>query len=151
MRRAVAATEEWRPPVPRTAASGDPRRTEQGIRFLGYRVFPTHRLLAQENVRRFRRRLQWMRREFAVGHIGFDMIRPRIMSWVGHAQHANTYRLRTDLLRRIRSSGRRPIARLLRGGAFNNPPALVRSALRDALAPANRGTIFGVRPSRTYH
>src|SRR5271166_979146 len=26
---------------------------DQGIRFLSYRVFPTHRLLAQENVRRF--------------------------------------------------------------------------------------------------
>ena len=35
---------------------------EQGIRFLGYRVFPTHRLLAQENVRRFRRRMRWMQR-----------------------------------------------------------------------------------------
>ena len=74
---------------------------EQGIRFLGYRVFPTHRLLAQENVRRFRRRLQRMRLEFAAGRIGFDAIRPRIMSWIGHAQHANTYRLRSDLFRRM--------------------------------------------------
>ena len=73
----------------------------QGIRFLGYRVFPTHRLLAQENVRRFRRRMRWMQREFAAGRIGFDAIRPRIMSWIGHARHANTYRLRTDLFRRM--------------------------------------------------
>ena len=40
---------------------------DQGIRFLGYRVFPTHRLLAQENVRPFRRRMRWMQREFATG------------------------------------------------------------------------------------
>ena len=33
--------------------------------------------------------------------IGLDVIRPRIMSWIGHARHANTYRLRTDLFRRI--------------------------------------------------
>ena len=45
---------------------------EQGIRFLGYRVFPTHRLLAKENVRRFRRRMRWMQREYAAGRIGFD-------------------------------------------------------------------------------
>ncbi len=31
--------------------------TSQGIGFLGFRVFPTHRLLAKENVRDFRRRL----------------------------------------------------------------------------------------------
>jgi RNA-directed DNA polymerase len=72
---------------------------KEGIRFLGYRVFLTHRLLAQENVRRFRRRMRWMQREFARGRIGFDAIRPRIMSWIGHARHANTYRLRTDLRR----------------------------------------------------
>ena len=73
----------------------------QGIRFLGYRVFPTHRLLAKENVRRFRRRMRWMQRAFAKGRIGFDAIRPRIMSWIGHARHANTYRLRTGMFRRM--------------------------------------------------
>ncbi len=31
-----------------------------GIRFLGYRAFPTHRLLPKENVRRFRRRVRQM-------------------------------------------------------------------------------------------
>jgi retron-type reverse transcriptase len=72
-----------------------------GIRFLGFRVFPTHRLLARENVRQFRRRMRRMQREFAAGRIGFDAIRPRIMSWIGHARHANTYRLRADLFRRM--------------------------------------------------
>ena len=62
----------------------------QGIRFLGYRVFPTHRRLAKENVQSFRRRMRWMQREFAAGRIGFDSIRPRVMSWIGHAQHART-------------------------------------------------------------
>jgi retron-type reverse transcriptase len=72
-----------------------------GIRFLGFRVFPTHRLIAKENVRRFRRRMRWMQREYTNSRIGFDAIRPRIMSWIGHARHANTYRLRTDLFRRM--------------------------------------------------
>ena len=42
-----------------------------------------------------------MQRTFAAGQIGFDMFRPRIMSWIGHARNANTYRLRTDLFRRM--------------------------------------------------
>ena len=41
--------------------------------------------------------------------------------------------------------------RLLRGGTFYNPPALVRSAYRYWFAPANRNTDGGFRPSRTYH
>jgi retron-type reverse transcriptase len=72
--------------------------TRDGIRFLGYRVFPTHRLLTQQNVRRFRRRMRWMQRSFAAGHLSLRAVRPRIMSWISHASHANTYRLRADLL-----------------------------------------------------
>ena len=41
--------------------------------------------------------------------------------------------------------------RLLRGGAFNIQPALVRSAFRIRFAPANRYINLGFRPSRTYH
>jgi formylglycine-generating enzyme required for sulfatase activity len=40
--------------------------------------------------------------------------------------------------------------RLLRGGSFSYLPALVRSAFRYRLAPANRGIDIGFRPSRTY-
>jgi retron-type reverse transcriptase len=75
--------------------------TRDGIPFLGFRVFPTHRLLAKENVRRFRRRMRGMHRELAAGRIGLDAIGCRIQSWIGHARHANTYRLRTDLFRRM--------------------------------------------------
>ena len=41
--------------------------------------------------------------------------------------------------------------RLLRGGAFDYQPAVVRSAYRNGLAPSNRITDDGFRPSRTYH
>ena len=41
--------------------------------------------------------------------------------------------------------------RLLRGGAFDDRPASVRSANRNWNAPANRCTYYGFRPSRTYH
>ena len=41
--------------------------------------------------------------------------------------------------------------RLLRGVSFAYPPALVRSANRGGVAPANRSSNNGFRPSRTYH
>jgi hypothetical protein len=42
-----------------------------------------------------------MQRGFAEGRLTLDAIRPRIMSWIGHALHANTYRLRAGLFRRM--------------------------------------------------
>jgi len=41
--------------------------------------------------------------------------------------------------------------RLLRGGAFNIQPAVVRSAFRIRFTPATRYINLGFRPSRTYH
>ena len=41
--------------------------------------------------------------------------------------------------------------RLRRGGTFNDPPAFVRSAIRNRYAPSNRNSNYGFRPSGTYH
>jgi hypothetical protein len=73
----------------------------QGIRFLGYRVSATHRLLAKENVRRFRRRVRRLQRLYATRRISPHELRQRLMSWIGHARQANTYRLRARLFRTI--------------------------------------------------
>lgn len=70
----------------------------EGIRFLGYRVFPSHRLLVKDNVRRFRRRVRKMQDQFARRQIGPADIRQRLMSWCGHARQADTYVLRQRLL-----------------------------------------------------
>ena len=40
--------------------------------------------------------------------------------------------------------------RILRGGTFDDLPAIVRSAFRGGNAPAYRYTDLGFRPSRTY-
>jgi retron-type reverse transcriptase len=68
-----------------------------GIRFLGYRVFPTHRQLPKENVRRFRRRLRQMERAYSGWRLSFEAVQQRLMSWIGHAGQASTYRLRGRL------------------------------------------------------
>lgn len=75
--------------------------TRCGISFLGYRVFPTHRLLAKSNLRRFWKRVRRMQRLFREGRITLPEIRQRIMSWLGHARQANTHRLVRRLLREI--------------------------------------------------
>jgi RNA-directed DNA polymerase len=71
----------------------------QGISFLGYRVFATHRLLARANVWRFRRRLRRLQREHARRTISLDDARRGIVGWIGHAGQADTWKLRRRLFR----------------------------------------------------
>jgi retron-type reverse transcriptase len=58
-----------------------------GWRFLGQRVFRTHRLLAAENVRRFKRRLRHWQAAPP------ENLEQRLASWRGHAEQADTYHL----------------------------------------------------------
>ncbi|NLS96959.1 MAG: RNA-dependent DNA polymerase [Planctomycetaceae bacterium] len=73
----------------------------EGIRFLGYRVFPTHRLLVKDNVRRFRRRARRMQRQYADREVELAAVRQRLMSWAGHARQADTFLLRERLFATI--------------------------------------------------
>ena len=72
-------------------------RVEDGCRFLGFRVFPGRCLLPRENVQRMRRRLRTMQAAFAAGDVDLASIRQRLMSWIGHASHAESELLRADL------------------------------------------------------
>ncbi len=74
---------------------------KEGIRFLGYRVFPTHRSLVKENVWRFLRRVRRMQSEYRDGNTTLPEIKQRLMSWSGHARQADTHRLREYLFARI--------------------------------------------------
>jgi len=69
-----------------------------GISFLGYRVFPSHRLLPKENILRFRKRLRKKSLLYADGLIELEDIRHSISGWLGHANHANSFRARKCLL-----------------------------------------------------
>lgn len=69
-----------------------------GIPFLGYVVFPGYRRLRPQNVRDFRRRLRELQRLYACGELSLERLRCSINGWLGHAMHADTYRLCRSLL-----------------------------------------------------
>ena len=71
---------------------------EQGVPFLGYRVFRTHRRLRRDNVRRFQRRARRLTEAYRSGRVDVDRVGRSVRSWVAHASHANTYGLRRKLL-----------------------------------------------------
>jgi retron-type reverse transcriptase len=66
----------------------------QGIDFLGYRIWPNHRLLRKRSIKKFRRLLKVFTAKYASGKLSFKEIDNSVQSWVGHAKHADTYRLR---------------------------------------------------------
>lgn len=72
--------------------------TRTGIPFLGYRIFPHRVLLDARNVRAFRSRLDQMRWRALKGELTPKDVTRRIQSWIAHALHADTYRLRKAIL-----------------------------------------------------
>ncbi len=69
----------------------------QGIDFLGYRMWATHRLLRKSSVKRMRRKLKAFAEGYADGSRTFEEINASVQSWLGHAGHADTYGLRCRL------------------------------------------------------
>ena len=70
----------------------------QGTDWLGYRVFPTHVRVRKSNVHRFKRRLKRMQEAYAQGDMTLSEVGERLRSWLAHAAHADSYRLRQQLL-----------------------------------------------------
>ena len=72
-----------------------------GTDFLGYRIFPTHRLVRKDSITRFRRRMRRLQKSYSTGEVSLSHIRQSIQSWIGHVSHADSYGLRRKLLQDI--------------------------------------------------
>ena len=86
--------------------------TEAPATFLGFVLLPGGRRLPEENVRRFRNRL---RDRYHAGSVDLDRAMRHIRSWVAHAAHADSWRLREAVFRDAvfdpsRRPGRSPAA-----------------------------------------
>ncbi len=76
-------------------------RTSDGVDFLGYRIFPGYMLVRKSVVKRYRKRLRKMALDYKNGNIGLSGVSTSIQSWIGHAMHANSYRLRKELFSNV--------------------------------------------------
>ncbi|HOW72829.1 MAG TPA: reverse transcriptase domain-containing protein [Phycisphaerae bacterium] len=80
------------------------RPVDTGLTFIGYRIWPSYRLLRKQNIRAFRRRVRWMRKAYAQGEIDWRDVKARLASWLGHAKRADSNRLVRRLSREWRFS-----------------------------------------------
>ncbi len=68
-----------------------------GIDFCGFHIYPTHRRLRRSSVRRFVRRFCHQRAAYWRGEITLDEMTTSVQSWIAHAAHGDTWRLRGRL------------------------------------------------------
>lgn len=80
-------------------------RTDEGVTFLGFRIFPGFRLLPSANVRRFRQRTRRRIDDYHRGKISLAAFHNSLHGWEGHALQADTFRLRQKLTREIFGPG----------------------------------------------
>lgn len=94
--------------------------TRTGVPFLGWRVFPSFRLLRGANKRRARRQMRRLARAYRQERLGVGDVRQSVRSWLGHAMWGDTWRLRKRIVEDVvfrcrKGTGRRRLARVSRG------------------------------------
>ncbi|MHC4924459.1 MAG: RNA-directed DNA polymerase, partial [Planctomycetota bacterium] len=78
------------------------RPCASGVPFLGFVLHPNgRRRLRREGVKRFRRRLRALVRDLAEGRTTQAEVSSSVRSWIAHADHAHTERLKRQILREV--------------------------------------------------
>ncbi|MGD8969602.1 MAG: reverse transcriptase domain-containing protein [Anaerolineae bacterium] len=75
-----------------------PRPVSEGIPFLGFIVFPTHRRLKRRKGIAFQRRLKRKLAAHAAGEISLDEVHASVQGWVNHVHYGDTWGLRRAML-----------------------------------------------------
>ncbi|MGJ9460136.1 reverse transcriptase domain-containing protein [Oceanobacillus sp. CF4.6] len=75
------------------------RPIKDGIEYVGYRIWPTHRKLSKKTVKKMKARLKYLKNSFARGEVNVDDVRSTLMSYLGLMKHANCYNLKNKILR----------------------------------------------------
>lgn len=74
---------------------------KNGLPFLGFHIYRNNRRLSSENIKRFNLRINKQIKELHSGRLTHIDFKQSFISWIGHAQHGNTWRLRERLFDRI--------------------------------------------------
>jgi len=82
-------------------ARAHPRPVTEGIPFLGFVVYPTHRRLKRRNVVNYRRRLRTLLAAYQAGEISDDQLAASVLGWINHVRYGDTWGLRRAVLRDV--------------------------------------------------
>jgi hypothetical protein len=76
-----------------------PQPVGEGIPFLGFQVFPTHRRIKRRKSIAYRRRLKVLLAAYQAKQLPLDKVNASVRGWVNHARHGQTLRLRRAMFR----------------------------------------------------
>ena len=79
--------------------------TKNGVPVLGYKIWPSHRLVLAQNIKRFKLRMKKYFKLLEKEMINSQRIFASIQSWLGFADHADSYNLRLSLAREFNLLG----------------------------------------------
>ena len=78
-----------------------PRPVAEGIPFLGFVIYSTHRRLKRRKVVHFRRKLRTQMRSYRAGRLPLNKVSASVLGWINHARYGDTWRLRRAVLREV--------------------------------------------------
>lgn len=83
-------------------AEAQARPSGEGVRFLGFVVYPTRRRLLRRKGIHYRRRLRRLLAAYRRKEIERSAIGESLRGWINHVRYAQTWKLRATLLREVR-------------------------------------------------
>lgn len=79
------------------------RGINQGIDWLGYRVWSTHIKLRKKSAMKMRKRIKYLTRAYRHGDVDAAAVNNSVQSYLGLLQHCNSFRLQTKVLEAVAS------------------------------------------------
>jgi retron-type reverse transcriptase len=80
-------------------------KVEKGVPFLGFRVYPSWRIVRKESVRRYRRFCREKIGQWRVKRVSPQQIEDGLNSWLGHVRFGQSKRLEYNVFWQVRASG----------------------------------------------
>lgn len=77
---------------------------DNGINFLGFRVFYPHKLLRKSNIAKIKNKINSLKKSYDNGNIDYDKVYDSIEGWMAYAEHANTYKFRKKLIEEVKKN-----------------------------------------------
>ena len=72
-------------------------RVDEGVDFLGYRIYQDYMKVRKSIVKRYRHKLNKMVKEYSKRKLSLEDVNSSIQSWIGHVKHAASFRLREEI------------------------------------------------------
>ena len=73
-------------------------KVKNGVDFVGYRHWHTHKKMRKANLKRIRKKIKKFIELYADGRVGFQTVNRSVQSWIGHIRHADTYNIQRKIL-----------------------------------------------------